>query len=407
MKKQLSFNGCFFRILRGVIIFALVIFGASWFFLNYDNGALSKSIESFVNFASKKKEETEDALYHEYTSELLYKWINDSFTGRVEEPELKVIYNGCTDYTNLMEEWKNMITTNPAFSYYETECSVNLSGKGNTLTLTMHNTYDTDKPRLEEIVHAKNKTEALRYIMDELVSGYETIYVFLNENVIAREEISDFMCSAVENDVCDLVVYCSDMTYSFYPGFENGNYILEMKCRLDWTTKDAISTYREETQKAIDNITAGIDENASEEEKIKKVFEAVCLNAQYDYELASSIFGTDISDSCKLNMKTYGALITGGTVCSGYASAFKAVCDNLGIDSWIIRGRLEGEAHSWNMVLTGGEIRYVDATQGDCGEFVDYSYCLASLEELRNKWDYRIDENNFIPENFEIAIPEN
>ena len=62
----------------------------------------------------------------------------------------------------------------------------------------------------------------------------------------------------------------------------------------------------------------------------------------------------------------YGALINGKCVCSGYAAAFKLLCDKAGLESIVVTGILDGGlSHAWNKIKLEDEWQIVDVTNND------------------------------------------
>ena len=59
----------------------------------------------------------------------------------------------------------------------------------------------------------------------------------------------------------------------------------------------------------------------------------------------------------------YGALIDGKAQCSGYARAFKALCDGAGIDCYYVYAASDDPInpnHQWCMVEYGGQWYHID-----------------------------------------------
>ncbi|MCL2366885.1 MAG: hypothetical protein FWC75_07565 [Oscillospiraceae bacterium] len=61
----------------------------------------------------------------------------------------------------------------------------------------------------------------------------------------------------------------------------------------------------------------------------------------------------------------FGALINGSAIGEGFAMAFQALCDELGLRSQIILGSLDGRYHAWNLVHLGGYYYHIDVSMGD------------------------------------------
>lgn len=68
----------------------------------------------------------------------------------------------------------------------------------------------------------------------------------------------------------------------------------------------------------------------------------------------------------------YGAFVEKSAVCDGFSKALQILLDKAGIESIVITGSLEGEAHAWNMVKLDGSWYHVDITSNK--SINDYPY---------------------------------
>lgn len=88
--------------------------------------------------------------------------------------------------------------------------------------------------------------------------------------------------------------------------------------------------------------------------------EAGKLTALVDYLCDASVY----AESYKGNANNaYGALIDGKAQCSGYARAFKALCDGAGIDCYYVYAASDDPInpnHQWCMVEYGGQWYHID-----------------------------------------------
>lgn len=106
-----------------------------------------------------------------------------------------------------------------------------------------------------------------------------------------------------------------------------------------------------------------INENQSEDEKIK---------ALHDY-LAEHILYDTNEDFRNLSHTAYGAIVDGVAVCDGYAEAFKYLLDKIGIESVVVFGEAvdDGsdftykENHAWNIVEQEDGYYHYDLTWND------------------------------------------
>ncbi|MBQ2639793.1 MAG: hypothetical protein IJF92_03425 [Bacilli bacterium] len=64
------------------------------------------------------------------------------------------------------------------------------------------------------------------------------------------------------------------------------------------------------------------------------------------------------------NQTAYSALVNGKTVCAGYAKAFQYIMSKLGIPTYYVTGRSQGEEHAWNIIRLDGYYN-VDVTWDD------------------------------------------
>ena len=60
----------------------------------------------------------------------------------------------------------------------------------------------------------------------------------------------------------------------------------------------------------------------------------------------------------------YRALTGESAVGEGFAMAFKALCDELGFESRVVLGQLDGMFHAWNVVVLDGEHFHIDVAMG-------------------------------------------
>jgi hypothetical protein len=82
-----------------------------------------------------------------------------------------------------------------------------------------------------------------------------------------------------------------------------------------------------------------------------------------EYDSSSSRIGEYSTQN--FNATAYGALVYGAATGEGYAMAYKALCDEMGIQCAAVLGQLDGYAHAWNIVGVDGYNYHVDAAMCD------------------------------------------
>lgn len=122
-------------------------------------------------------------------------------------------------------------------------------------------------------------------------------------------------------------------------------------------------------KKFIVNAANSISLNGNKVHDLKAIHDYICKKASYD-------------DTYNPNLNSiYSLATTGKTKCAGYASAFKEICNYVGMNVKYISGTSDGELHAWNSVKIDGTTYYIDVTWDDSGS--SYKYFLITKEELK------------------------
>ncbi|MCF0133673.1 MAG: hypothetical protein HUJ72_07380 [Blautia sp.] len=151
-------------------------------------------------------------------------------------------------------------------------------------------------------------------------------------------------------------------TYTAFQGQVLATYDSETKEVIGYRLKISISYNTTQEQEAelankIQNLfqELNIESLPDDYSKIRKLYDYICANVQYDYEHPASY---------RLKYTAYAALLNGTAVCQGYATLFYRMALELGIDCRLIAGKADvtGENHGWNIVRIGDLYYNLDAT---------------------------------------------
>ena len=121
----------------------------------------------------------------------------------------------------------------------------------------------------------------------------------------------------------------------------------------------------------------GFDENTSDYDKIRTIYDYVCQNVSYDRIHKKN-------ENYYLRSTCYAALIWGNATCQGYCVTLYRLLRESGINTRIITGTAEGEKpgtlHAWNIVELDGTYFNIDATW-DAGKD-EYEYFLKGSSDF-------------------------
>lgn len=117
----------------------------------------------------------------------------------------------------------------------------------------------------------------------------------------------------------------------------------------------------------------------SEIEKMKAINDYVCDMVEYPSAKPYS----DVSHTA------YGAIFENSAVCDGYSRMTKYLCDDAGIDCYIVSGDvIGGGGHAWNIVRIDGKWYHLDVTWNDgCGDRSRYFLIPDSYLDGDRLWD--------------------
>lgn len=264
------------------------------------------------------------------------------------------------------------------------------------LELDLSLTYVPDTLALEDIPVVDAKLDMIDALVEGWAAGEEKVTLILENLRPAEKELFNWINTAEVNSAT-LACEGDSIWYEVQdtPGARQvGRFWLE------FDAEDArIAAAQAELDRALAKealaLRAQLAGETAPERAYRAIFNRILELAEYDDAIREATEKKTLTQQMQILRSAYGVLVSGKTVCTGYARAFQALCDALDLPCWTINGTQDGQGHAWNMVRIGGQTLYVDCTFGDTGGRPD-RYFLFTAEQLQ-KWDYEMDEGFVTP----------
>ncbi len=214
-----------------------------------------------------------------------------------------------------------------------------------------------------ELPVAETEFEAVELFLDAFGEDQTKLYIAASDNHWDEETLLGVAVSVFDN--LDRCIEASYYYTQVYPEAGDDT-VLYLEVEFDMSRSDR-QRYDAQMDDALtvwaDDIAAlGITQP---EELYRAIHDYLIRRVEYDYALAdASLSYDDMTDAQRLGRTAYGAVIEGKTVCSGYAHAYKELCERLGLDCWVVSGDCGGP-HAWNLVRLEDTVYLVDCTNDD------------------------------------------
>jgi hypothetical protein len=167
-------------------------------------------------------------------------------------------------------------------------------------------------------------------------------------------------------------------------------------------TAGEAADYQSRMQPVIDEYLEAMNGCDSDYEKSLVLYESLIRNVAYDLDSEN-------------NQNILSVFLGEKTVCQGYACAAQYLLHACGIDSAIVTGTGQGQAHAWNLVKLDGDYYYMDVTWGATDytgavnaikRGINYGYLNITTEELLSNHtpevDFPLEECTEVQDNYYV-----
>lgn len=230
--------------------------------------------------------------------------------------------------------------------------------------LHIYITYRRTLEDIESIVRVGTDSDLEQNITQRL-QNFETkaIYRFSYYDDKDYDELVENLCAQDPT----LEFGNPQITVSLYP--ETGvQRIVELEIQYD-DDEETLAKMREDLLASVRQNTGGIQPEADEEMKAYRLYRRVVDYSEFDWDAYEQLSEGDISQDSRSDT-AYDALVSRKALSEGIAKAYYLLCENLGIECMVVRGRKAGFDYAWNIIRINNEYYHVDCT----GEIMDDSY---------------------------------
>ena len=222
-------------------------------------------------------------------------------------------------------------------SYYEVEINIE---------------YKRTKQQVDSIVNVST----LRYLGTELfrvMSDYSDEAIFRTTLSITEEEIDKLVKETYYKNPRKIVMMPTAEVEIFRTSGEDR--IIELRLIYDVETS-ILQQYTASLAMHVGRNAESAD-GEEDEEILLSLTENLMGACRYEAVTARNISNHGTQDFA---VTAFGALVRKSAVGEGYAMAFKALCDELDFDCWIVLGYRDGMIHAWNIVSLHGDFYHID-----------------------------------------------
>lgn len=248
-----------------------------------------------------------------------------------------------------------------------------------------------DRPTDSQIEQFETKKETkCFYYYDNLSQDEKTAYLTLyygfveyDDSIrmeVQEEDLKDVF-TAVLYDNPDMFWVDYEYDYMVY----SDSVAFSPKYRL---TEDEVKTMQDSVNDKIDEIMTEVNKLDSDYEKELYIHDYIIENTEYDISTLENMGDT-----------VHSVLVSGKSICEGYARTVQILLDKLGIENYLVTGDTESDGeilpHMWNIVNIDGDNYHLDVTWDDLNDEFDTVYFYFNVtDEYISRDHYKINPQN-------------
>lgn len=254
-------------------------------------------------------------------------------------------------------------TVSRIVSYYEVEITA---------------TYKRTEEQLNSIITASSLRYMTAEIQDRMAAYSDYCAIQTTLSTLTAASVSEYIERAYYDNPLEIVAM-PEYTVSIFP--ENGSErIVEIVFDYDFSAR-AMMVKTQTLQRSAQTIAGRVD-GETDAEILLDLCQQMLDTVDYDTATAN-----DGSYTSRDSVATaYGAIVERLAVGEGYAMAYKALCDEFGINCDVVQGRRNGATHAWNIVELEGAYYHIDVSACDT-EGIETAFLLRDEDMTSYWWD--------------------
>ena len=252
---------------------------------------------------------------------------------------------------------------NQIVSHYEAKVTVN---------------YRHSKSQIDGMVTTYSQRYLRSTLLDALEKRSDYIVFLTNMNIVTEDYISDAVEELYIGNPLTIIAP-PKASVNTYSGDGDGDRVIEVS--LDYVfTESLLKSMSSSINANVDQIVDTVAED-SDALMLLSLCEKLISHADFDIDTAADPALTDQDVAAT----AFGAFVNRSCTSEGFALAYKALCDKLGLDCRVVTGRYNNSPHYWNIVYIDGSFYHVDPARCDISG-IETAFLKSDADIISNYW---------------------
>ena len=255
----------------------------------------------------------------------------------------------------------------PLGSWAVDEVDYEIGTGGGQPVVSLNVSYIHGRSKIRQVQNVQDMDAAENLIAAALKDCGDSVVLLVKnyQKTDIAQLIEDY---AAENP--NTIMETPEVAVGIYPDEGVGQRLVELKFTYQ-TSRDSLRQMQNQVQRVFSSAELYINSDATDSQKYSQLY--TFLMERYDYAIGTSI------------TPAYSLLIHGVGNAEAFATVYRAMCRQAGLECQVISGTKNGDPWYWNLIFVDEQWRHVDLLEASAqGEFLS----LASEMMQGYVWDY-------------------